>query len=194
MKIPANLDKIGTLGLFLVALLSPCCFPLFGFLLAAFGLGSAELFSHYTPYIFQGLVIVSLLGNYISYRQHRNFYPLLLAAIGGGLIFYAYMVHFNQSIVYAGMVGLLVSAGLNYYWSRKYAVTCSCCVIEEGKKVELHSTITCPHCGYQKAEQMPTNACQFFYPCEGCHTTLKPKKGDCCVFCSYGTVVCPPKQ
>nr|WP_283817643.1 GDCCVxC domain-containing (seleno)protein [Bradyrhizobium diazoefficiens] len=21
-----------------------------------------------------------------------------------------------------------------------------------------------------------------------------PKSGDCCVFCSYGTVPCPPKQ
>ncbi|WP_327036906.1 GDCCVxC domain-containing (seleno)protein [Methylomarinum vadi] len=23
---------------------------------------------------------------------------------------------------------------------------------------------------------------------------MKPKKGDCCVFCSYGTVPCPPIQ
>ncbi len=41
---------------------------------------------------------------------------------------------------------------------------------------------------------MPTNACQFFYDCTGCGTLLKPKPGDCCVFCSYGTVPCPPIQ
>jgi hypothetical protein len=23
---------------------------------------------------------------------------------------------------------------------------------------------------------------------------LRPKQGDCCVFCSYGTVPCPPVQ
>jgi hypothetical protein len=23
---------------------------------------------------------------------------------------------------------------------------------------------------------------------------LKPKPGDCCVFCSYGSVACPPVQ
>ncbi|WP_415857913.1 GDCCVxC domain-containing (seleno)protein [Leptospira vanthielii] len=23
---------------------------------------------------------------------------------------------------------------------------------------------------------------------------MKPKNGDCCVFCSFGTVKCPPKQ
>jgi hypothetical protein len=54
--------------------------------------------------------------------------------------------------------------------------------------------ITCPHCGTAKLEQMPTNACQFFYDCIGCGTRLKPKPGDCCVFCSYGSVRCPPIQ
>ncbi len=41
---------------------------------------------------------------------------------------------------------------------------------------------------------MPTDACVFFYMCEGCGSRLKPKPGDCCVFCSYGTVKCPPIQ
>lgn len=56
------------------------------------------------------------------------------------------------------------------------------------------STITCPACGYVKTETMPTDACQWFYACEGCHAVLKPKPGDCCVYCSYGTVPCPPIQ
>ena len=56
------------------------------------------------------------------------------------------------------------------------------------------SVITCPHCGTQKRERMPTDACQFFYVCSGCGARLKPKPGDCCVFCSYGTVPCPPVQ
>jgi hypothetical protein len=41
---------------------------------------------------------------------------------------------------------------------------------------------------------MPTDACQFFYECAGCGTKLKPKSGDCCVFCSYGSVPCPSIQ
>ena len=56
------------------------------------------------------------------------------------------------------------------------------------------STLTCPHCGHKKAETMPDDACQWFYECESCKTLLKPLKGDCCVFCSYGTVPCPPVQ
>lgn len=62
------------------------------------------------------------------------------------------------------------------------------------KEIVLESTITCPNCGYQKEEIMPTDACQFFYECENCHEVLKPKEGDCCVYCSYGTVPCPPIQ
>jgi len=56
------------------------------------------------------------------------------------------------------------------------------------------SVITCPHCGASKAETMPTDACQFFYDCTGCGARLKPKAGDCCVFCSYASVPCPPIQ
>ena len=60
--------------------------------------------------------------------------------------------------------------------------------------VQIDSTLTCPCCGHQSTEQMPIDACRFFYACKGCGETLKPLPGDCCVFCSYGTVPCPPVQ
>jgi hypothetical protein len=60
--------------------------------------------------------------------------------------------------------------------------------------VILESIITCPRCGHRAAERMPTDACRFFYDCPGCGERLKPKAGDCCVFCSYGSVHCPPMQ
>jgi hypothetical protein len=71
------------------------------------------------------------------------------------------------------------------------SVTCSDQQIEGSM---LQSTITCPDCKTAKQETMPTDACQFFYVCTGCGTKLKPKAGDCCVFCSYGDVPCPPIQ
>jgi hypothetical protein len=58
----------------------------------------------------------------------------------------------------------------------------------------LTSVITCPACGFRSTETMPTDACQYFYDCRGCGRVLKPKPGDCCVFCSYGSVPCPPVQ
>lgn len=60
--------------------------------------------------------------------------------------------------------------------------------------VILESTLTCPACGHVKTETMPADACQWFYECGQCRTMLKPKPGDCCVYCSYGTVPCPPIQ
>ena len=60
--------------------------------------------------------------------------------------------------------------------------------------VITESIITCPACGTSKSETMPTNACQYFYECTGCGTLLRPKQGDCCVFCSYGSVPCPLMQ
>lgn len=62
------------------------------------------------------------------------------------------------------------------------------------KALILESTITCPKCGTQMEEIMPIDACQYFYTCTGCQEILRPLQGDCCVFCSYGTVVCPPVQ
>ncbi len=59
--------------------------------------------------------------------------------------------------------------------------------------MEIEATITCPLCGFSKVEAMPTEACQFFYRCEGCEAVLKPQPGDCCVFCSYADTPCPPK-
>jgi hypothetical protein len=60
--------------------------------------------------------------------------------------------------------------------------------------VKLVSTITCPVCGHQRTETMPTDACQYFYECHSCKALTKPRTGDCCVFCSYGDLPCPPIQ
>ena len=70
----------------------------------------------------------------------------------------------------------------------------SCCPTSSFESVVLQSTVTCPNCGHQNQETMPTDVCMFFYECLGCHTTLRPKPGDCCVFCSYGSVACPSVQ
>lgn len=61
-------------------------------------------------------------------------------------------------------------------------------------EVVLESIITCPNCGFQKEEAMPEDSCQFFYDCKNCNTVLKPNQGDCCVFCSHGSVNCPSIQ
>ena len=58
----------------------------------------------------------------------------------------------------------------------------------------LESVLTCPLCAFAARETMPTDTCLYFYECPGCHALVRPKAGDCCVFCSYGSVTCPPIQ
>jgi len=60
--------------------------------------------------------------------------------------------------------------------------------------LQLQSTITCPRCQQKTIEQMPTNYCKYIWECPNCKNKLKPKEGDCCVYCSYGSVKCPPIQ
>jgi hypothetical protein len=55
----------------------------------------------------------------------------------------------------------------------------------------LQSTVTCPHCGHCATETVPTDSCQYFYQCRQCGVVLRPKPGDCCVFCSHGDRRCP---
>ncbi len=60
--------------------------------------------------------------------------------------------------------------------------------------VELVSELTCPQCGHRSSETMPEDNCLYYHECRHCGAPLKPLPGDCCVFCSYGTLHCPPIQ
>ncbi|HBS31527.1 MAG TPA: hypothetical protein DEA40_07260 [Parvularcula sp.] len=61
-------------------------------------------------------------------------------------------------------------------------------------EIKLQSRIICPECGHATLETMPEDACQYFYDCTKCGVVMKPLPGDCCVFCSYADVKCPPVQ
>ena len=192
----SNIDKLGTIGLFITALFSPCCFPLFAFGASALGLGNFELFGGWTKWVFQTMVLISIGGLYISYRKHFCSYPLLIAIPSGIIIFFAYYfikIENSTYLIYIGMFGLLIATIVNFYQNRLHG-NCKTCTTYEGKTVELKSSLTCPNCGYKKVEMMPTDACQYFYKCEKCKVILKPLEGDCCVYCSYGSIKCPPIQ
>ena len=60
--------------------------------------------------------------------------------------------------------------------------------------IKTVAKLTCPKCQAIQSVKMPEDASQHFYKCQKCGEMLKPKEGDCCVFCSYADVKCPPKQ
>lgn len=196
MKITNHIDKFGTAGLVLTAIFSPCCFPLFAFVASLLGLGTFELLGGWTMWVFQIMVLISVAGLYISYHKHSCTYPLLIAIPSSLFIFYGY--YLNNGIywiyfLYAGMLGIFIATGVNYYRNKLHG-SCKINPKIENSTVELQSVLTCPHCGHTKSERMPVDACVYFYECEMCKSILRPMKGDCCVFCSYGTIKCPSIQ
>jgi len=193
MQLTRNIDKLGIAGLFITAIFSPCCFPLFAFAASALGLGSFELFGGWSMYVFMAMVLISIAGLIISYRKHHCLYPLLIAVPAAVLIFYGFYSLSISPWMYIGMFGMLLATLVNYHRNRLHG-NCDTCAQYNGKIVELESVITCPHCNHKKTEMMPVDSCQYFYECQNCKKILKPLEGDCCVYCSYGTVKCPPIQ
>ena len=56
------------------------------------------------------------------------------------------------------------------------------------------SELTCPSCSFVELVTMPEDACIYFHECTFCGVLIRPKSGDCCVLCSYGSVPCPVRQ
>ncbi len=60
--------------------------------------------------------------------------------------------------------------------------------------ISMESVLTCPECGTQTKETMPISTCQIAVQCLSCGGTMRARVGECCVFCSYGSVPCPSIQ
>ena len=64
----------------------------------------------------------------------------------------------------------------------------------DGRYITLISVLTCPDCGQVTTETMPPDNSAQYYQCIECGSLLTPEPGDCCVFCSYGSMPCPTAQ
>ena len=131
----------------------------------------------------------SILGSSLAFILATSccWLPALIIMVGGGSALFGLSSQFEKlsGVFIAIGLGLLVLGSYQYYQKKNKT---------KSTEVVLRSTITCPNCEHKEEETMPTNACQYFYECKNCTEMLKPKLGDCCVFCSYGTVACPPIQ
>jgi MerC mercury resistance protein len=181
-RLSSSLDRIGSAGAIVAAIAAPCCFPLFAAVGAAAGLSVFERYEGAVLLIFQGFALLTLAGLALSFRRNRNFGPLIIGAVSCAALAIHFYLSFSLALLYSGLLGLIAATVWNYLSTRSR------------KGPVLQSRITCPKCGHQSEETMPANACLFFYDCPTCHVRLKPLKGHCCVFCSYGSVPCPPMQ
>ena len=189
-KLCLSFDKLGAVGALVFALASPCCLPLFATLGGIVGLGSVPFLRHNARSLIQITAALAFIGQLAAFRQHRQRWPLLISGVSVLLMFAAYYLAYHATLIYTALTGLAAAAVWNFMIARRS----QSCRHETTASVALESVISCPHCGKQSREVMPTDACLFFYDCTACGKRLKPKPGDCCVFCSYGSVKCPPVQ
>ena len=185
-RIVGLLDSVGSVGALLMALAAPCCLPLFAMIAGAIGISALGLNENVVLVAVQAFAVIAVIGLTFGAWRHRQFGPLILGGLGVFALFFSFHAMFSALLVYFGLGGLCVASAWNYLISRK--------VKRSGADLTLQSVITCPKCGHRAEEMMLTNACLFFYDCSRCGAKLKPKLGDCCVFCSYGSVPCPPIQ
>lgn len=180
------LERFGSAGAVVAAAACPICFPKLALVGALLGLGGLGAYEAQFFIAAQVLVGVAVLGHILSFRQHGIRWRLAVAVLSGAAVFVGLYLFRSEWISYAGLAGLVFvsAADLWSHLSRKRVATAAA----------LQSVITCPRCGHQRREAMPTDACLFFYDCKGCGAVLRPKQGDCCAFCSYGSVKCPPVQ
>ena len=168
------LEKLGSVGALVAAAACPVCFPKLALIGALFGLGAFGAYEAQLIVAAQLLVGLAVLGHVLAYRRHRS-KPRLALALASAVAFFAGLYVFEW-LAYAGFTGLIAAS------------------IPHPRRKSSRSMLTCPECGRRQKEAMPSDACQFFYECKGCGKLLRPKPGDCCVFCSYGSVKCPSMQ
>jgi hypothetical protein len=184
------LEKIGGIGSVIAAAACPVCFPKLALIGALFGLGALGAYESQLFLAAQALIALAVVGHALAYLRHRKVWLLALgvgsgAAVFGGL----YLLH-SEIVAYAGFAGLVVASATDF-WTRYSGKSSGA---RRASNPVAESVITCPECRYSRRETMPTDACMFFYKCTACGAMLRPKAGDCCVFCSYGSVKCPPMQ
>jgi len=185
MKFPrfsSSLARIGSAGAVMAAIAAPCCFPLFAAIGTAAGLAVLEPYDGVILLVFQGFALLTLAGLALSFRRNQRAGPLIIGLVSCAALAIHFYLSFFLTLLYGGLFGLIAATVWNHFRTGG------------AKPPVLESRITCPKCGHQSNETMPTNACVFFYDCPACQVRLKPLEGDCCVFCSYGSVRCPPVQ
>ncbi len=112
------IDKIGSVGSLAAAAACPACFPMLAVVGSALGLGVLRPFEGKVFFAFQLLVGVALIGNIVSYFNHRKILPLLTGLVSQGLIFFALYIRFHPAILYSGLSGLAIASIMNLIANR----------------------------------------------------------------------------
>jgi len=193
MSLTGLTEKAGSIGSLISAMGCASCFPFLASLGASLGLGFLSAFEGlFINTLLPLFAIIVLASNVFAWLSHRRLTRLAWGILGPSMVLATLYLFWTDDwstyMFYAGLTLMLVVSVWNIVSPPR------ACNIAEKPGIITRSRITCPYCGYRKTEEMPVDACLWFYECENCKAVLHPVKGHCCVFCSYGDIKCPPTQ
>ena len=104
-----TLEKFGSFGAIIAAAACPICFPKLAFLGTVFGLGVLAPFETAFFYAVQILVVMAVVGHFVSYKRHQNETIVLLASLSAVLLFLSLYLLGSEFLSYVGFGGLIVA-------------------------------------------------------------------------------------
>jgi predicted ferric reductase len=113
---PAILKHKGSFAMLVMAILSVCYFIWFTCSLEGVGLIKFELFGSLTWWVFQALILISLIAINISYKLHKSAIPLIIGFLSAVIIFHAYHIEQDknwQIEMAVGMLGFTIASIIN---------------------------------------------------------------------------------
>lgn len=105
----------------LVAIVCPLCIPALGAFLASVGLGFAVSITFLQPFLIM-LLLLSLASLAWSARLHKQWWILVVGAIGAFGIYAGRYIWFSQLLMYTGAFLLIGTSLVNF----KLKVSCEC--------------------------------------------------------------------
>lgn len=116
-----KLEKLGTVGAMLAAILCPICFPKLALIGAVLGLGALTPYEGWFAAAAQVFLVLALVGHIVAYRRHRNRWIAVLASVGVTLVLGSLWLHHVEALVYAGLAALVVATAWSVFAMRRCA-------------------------------------------------------------------------
>ncbi len=118
-----KLERSGTVGAIVAAILCPICFPKLALIGAALGLGVLAPYEGWFAAAAQVFLLVALAGHVVAFRRHRDRRVLALAALGVALVLGSLWLYYVEALVYAGLAALIAAT----VWSAFAMRSCASC-------------------------------------------------------------------
>jgi mercuric ion transport protein len=118
-----KLEKLGTVGAMLAAILCPVCFPKLALIGALLGLGALAPYEGWFAAAAQVFLVVALVGHVVAFRRHGNRWIAALAGAGVSLVLGSLWLMYVEVLVYLGL-GAVVAATV---WSVFAIRRCASC-------------------------------------------------------------------